>query len=373
MKIAIWHNLPSGGGKRALYSHVAGLVARGHQVEAWCPASADEQYLPLSDFVTEHRLPFKVPPPSPSTPAKITARLLGHPLLKEMNRHSEVCAEAILQGGFDLVLAASCQFYFVPRLSHFLRGRGLPLCLYLQEPNRVRYEAMPELPWLSPSRSLPGHSLSHRWLQWAADRWRIGYLRTEARREVEDARLYDLILVNSYYSRESIVRIYGLDARVCYLGYDSATFRRLQPPPPRERFVVGLGSMTRIKGVATAIEAMACLPVPRPPLVWVANSEHVHYRREMEALAAQKQVDLQVRSHIGDATLVDLLNRASLLLYTSNLEPFGYAPIEANACGAPVVGVAEGGIRETVIDGLNGFLCDRDPRGAGTGDEPVVE
>jgi len=35
MKIAVWHNLPSGGGKRALYHHVRGLVERGHRVESW--------------------------------------------------------------------------------------------------------------------------------------------------------------------------------------------------------------------------------------------------------------------------------------------------------------------------------------------------
>ena len=41
----------------------------------------------------------------------------------------------------------------------------------------------------------------------------------------------------------------------------------------------------------------------------------------------------------------------------SALEPFGLAPLEANACGTPVVAVAQGGVRETIIDGQNGFLC----------------
>jgi len=39
------------------------------------------------------------------------------------------------------------------------------------------------------------------------------------------------------------------------------------------------------------------------------------------------------------------------------LEPFGYAPLEANLCCLPVVGIAEGGLRETIIDGVNGFLA----------------
>jgi glycosyltransferase involved in cell wall biosynthesis len=64
---------------------------------------------------------------------------------------------------------------------------------------------------------------------------------------------------------------------------------------------------------------------------------------------------------VSDAELLDALNRARVMLYTSRLEPFGYAPLEANACGTPVVAVAEGGVRETVLDGVNGFLAERDP------------
>ena len=54
MKIAVWHNLPSGGGKRALYYHVRGLVERGHEITCWSLDTADHSYLPLSEFASEH-------------------------------------------------------------------------------------------------------------------------------------------------------------------------------------------------------------------------------------------------------------------------------------------------------------------------------
>lgn len=48
------------------------------------------------------------------------------------------------------------------------------------------------------------------------------------------------------------------------------------------------------------------------------------------------------------------------MIYTSRLEPFGLAPLEANACGTAVVAIAEGGVRETIRHGVNGFLVPED-------------
>jgi glycosyltransferase involved in cell wall biosynthesis len=44
------------------------------------------------------------------------------------------------------------------------------------------------------------------------------------------------------------------------------------------------------------------------------------------------------------------------MAYAPRLEPLGLAPLEAGACGLPVVAVAEAGVRETVVDGITGSL-----------------
>jgi glycosyltransferase involved in cell wall biosynthesis len=49
------------------------------------------------------------------------------------------------------------------------------------------------------------------------------------------------------------------------------------------------------------------------------------------------------------------------MLYAPRLEPFGLAPLEANACGLPVIAVAEGGVRETIVNEVNGLLVDSAP------------
>jgi glycosyltransferase involved in cell wall biosynthesis len=109
------------------------------------------------------------------------------------------------------------------------------------------------------------------------------------------------------------------------------------------------------------IEAVSRLGEPRPPLVWVANAVKTSYQKDMEEFARSLKVPFEIRLLISDRELVDVLNRAAMMLYAPRLEPFGMAPLEGNACGLPVVAVAEGGIRETIVDGVNGLLVDADP------------
>ena len=52
MKIAVFHNLPSGGAKRALYGNIKYLV-KEHEVDVFVPSTANEEYLPLEKIVNK--------------------------------------------------------------------------------------------------------------------------------------------------------------------------------------------------------------------------------------------------------------------------------------------------------------------------------
>src|SRR6184192_2997391 len=98
MRIAVCHNLPSGGGKRALYYHVRGLIERGHSVEAWCPSTSDRNYLPLSELITEHVLPIDICQQGGSVLRRsLMGGLQGNELreAKALDEHCRRCADEI--------------------------------------------------------------------------------------------------------------------------------------------------------------------------------------------------------------------------------------------------------------------------------------
>jgi len=374
MKIAVWHNLPSGGGKRALYYHVRGLVERGHSVEAWCPPSSNRDYLPLGQLITEHVVPLEVPYSRIDrwlTRSKILGTELRSHLLAEvkaLNEHCRRCAEQINRGDFDVLFANSS---FIQAVSSIGRRVTIAKALYLQEPNRGLYEASEQgLLWVaipSVNRLLlkPRYAAS-----FTANVIGTQQLRVLAREEALNARAYDTVLVNSMFSRESLLRAYGLDARVCYLGVDTTLF--VNQRRRRERIVVSVGELSRHKNARFIVEAVGKLPNPRPRLEWIGNVAERSYETEVRQRARELGVDFEMRVNVSDRELVEKLNSAGVMAYAPRLEPFGFAPLEANACGLPVVAVAEGGVRETIIDGVNGLLVPSEPKAMAAAIEKVL-
>jgi glycosyltransferase involved in cell wall biosynthesis len=370
MRIAVWHNLPSGGGKRALYYHVKGLVERGHTVEAWCPPTADQAYLPLGEFAREHVVPLDwTPPPDGQRLKRAVPRFRDfYRLMRAMTRHCQQCAAEIDQGGFDLLLANSCYLLASAPIARYART---PAQLYLHEPYRGLYESAPPQPWAAfhaPRKVW----WSPRYLKYfIPNEIDVYRLRLQQREEYYSARAFARILVNSYYSRESVLRAYGLASTVVYLGVDTNLFapRGLR----REFMVVGLGSFSRTKNIELVIKALAGLSEPRPRLVWIGNFGISWYIEELVNLARTLQVPFEPRLLVTDEQLVDTLSRASLMAYAPRLEPFGLAPLEANACETPVVAVAEGGVRETIVDNVNGLLVAPEPADMARGIQRLLD
>ena len=351
MRVAVVHNLPSGGARRALLEHCRGLRARGHVVELFHPDTADEAFLPLATAADRTRV-WRAPRP-PGREASLFGNLgprgmyQSARLLRAIRRINREMAAAIDSGGFDVVLAGHDQFTHAPGALRHLRT---PTAYYCQEPLRFVYEAPMGL-------DIPanGGSLA-RLMRWSL----TGAVKSVLRPlDAGSVRAAKIILANSIYSHESIMRAYGRAARVVYLGADAERFRPLGLP--RGDFVLTVGAMHPAKGHDFVVAALGRVPAARRPrLVVVCDRGYGVYRQLLEAHAARAGVTLEVRERVPDSELVELYNRARLVCYAPYLEPFGLVALEAMACGTAVVAVAEGGTRESIRPGVTGVLTMRD-------------
>jgi glycosyltransferase involved in cell wall biosynthesis len=129
----------------------------------------------------------------------------------------------------------------------------------------------------------------------------------------------------------------------------------------RENMVLTVGACIPAKGFDFIVGSLSRIGSSiRPKLIAVSNSVDLTWKSYLEELARRLSVDIEIRSLIGDEELVRLYNSAKLVLYAPYLEPFGLVPLEAMACGTPVVAVKEGGVRESIVHDKSGVLVDRD-------------
>lgn len=347
MRIAVFHNLPSGGAKRALAEHVRRLSAT-HVVDVYAPSIACHEYADLRPFSACHQIyPFR-PAPSFRRPFGLFNFGVRAVDLGRMRGLHRTMAQQIDSGGYDVALVTSDQLMNTPAILQFLQA---PTVYYCHDPLRRLYDP----PINREYNALTGTAA------WA-DRLnplKPWYLRRLGALDRSSLLAADLILTNSHFMRESLYRIYGRSAKVCYLGIDNDLF--CPQRQPRERFVLAVGSVNPIKGFDFLIASLARVPAEvRPQLLIVGNFAVPDEHQYLMTLAARHGVDVKFKIMVEDAELVGLYRRAQMTLCAPVLEPFGFTPLESMACGTPVVGVAEGGIRETVRDGETGFLVDRD-------------
>ena len=81
----------------------------------------------------------------------------------------------------------------------------------------------------------------------------------------------------------------------------------------------------------------------------------------IKKLAKTYGIRVKVIRKASDKDLIDFYNRARLCLFVPVNEPFGLIPLEAMACGLPVVGIDEGGVTETMKES-RGWLAKRNPK-----------
>jgi glycosyltransferase involved in cell wall biosynthesis len=360
MRIAIYHDLPSGGAKRTLYESMKRL-SRRHALDVYSLDTADQNFCNLREFSKEEFV-FHF------SPSKLFRRPFGR--LNQAQRWLDLLrldhlarkvARIIDDRKYDLVFAEPCMWTQAPLILRYLQT---PAIYYCHEPPRGLYEIT--------FRSTGGNASLRSALN-AVDPFLRLYQSTAQHLDRSAVRSANLTLVNSSFIRDRVKRIYDINSTISYHGVDTEVFCS-GPELGTEDYVLSVGAIHPHKGFDFLIESFSYIDrTIRPPLHLVGNMKNQSEQDFLQQLASEREVDLHIEVGVDQKTLVQKYKQSALVAYAPYNEPFGLVPLEAMACGKPVVGVAEGGIKETVIDKYTGLLVERDAQKFGQAVQSLLE
>ena len=158
----------------------------------------------------------------------------------------------------------------------------------------------------------------------------------------------DRFLANSRYIADRIRRYYNRPSVV--VPPPVATDFYTPDGRSREGFALVVSALVPYKRVELAIDACRLADLP---LTIVGSGPD---RSRLEGRAAGRVSFLGWRS---DEDVRELYRTASVVLLPGE-EDFGIVPVEAMACGTPVVALGRGGVLDTITDGVTGVLVDDD-------------
>ena len=336
-RLAVFHNLPPGGG-----INVAGGLLRELQsffsITAHCPEGSSALAVPKN--ISIKKWPFR-------GGRRISGlRKLAAPLSLPARLHAfdRLClriAEEI-NSTSDIALVHNSMFVAAPPILKYLTVPSIYFCyefprhIYEKELIRRTSNGFFKL-LLSPLRGM------------------------ESKIDKESAAGADGIVTLSSWMKSRITDIYGLDSSIVMPGVDTDFFR-FEKNTVRKHMILSIGALWPFKGHKMAVDVLSRIPPDRrPALIVIADREYPGYGAELERSAALMGVDLNIKRAISNEDLLQFYSTCKAVLCCGHNEPYGLVPLEAMACGIPVIAVREGGFIDNIESGKNGMLVNRDP------------
>lgn len=156
----------------------------------------------------------------------------------------------------------------------------------------------------------------------------------------------DVVLANSKNVQGRIRKYLGMDSTVLYPPCDTRSFRWIGDG----EFYLSTARLSPLKQVDKVVEAF--VKMPNKKLVVASGGPELP---RLKAMAADAP-NISFAGWLSEQQLQNLVGRAIATIYVPIDEDFGMSPVESMAAGKPVIGVAEGGLTETIIDGQTGIL-----------------
>jgi len=146
----------------------------------------------------------------------------------------------------------------------------------------------------------------------------------------------DEFIANSHFIAKRINKSYRRQSTVIYPPVDTSRFTLHEA---KEDFYLTASRMVPYKKIPLIVEAFAAMPDKR--LVVIGTGP------EMERVREVASANVTLMGYQSDEVLRQYMQRARAFVFAAE-EDFGIAPIEAQACGTPVIAFARGGVLETI-------------------------
>jgi len=167
----------------------------------------------------------------------------------------------------------------------------------------------------------------------------------------------EAIVAVSRHSAKQTQRCYGTDKPVQVL------YNAIRVPPVNtgvlrhEHEVVFTGSLVPIKGIAELVQQWPLVKkqVPGAKLIIYGKGKEEPLRQLLPAGLAES---VEFKGHVPRDRIFEALSRATLAVFPSYSETFGYGAVEAMALGCPVIYTKRASGPEVVSDGESGLLVD---------------
>ncbi len=252
----------------------------------------------------------------------------------------------LVWGGFDFsefdVVIGSSSWYVT---KGFKKGQKTVEVCYCHTPPRYLYGYTTSIDWKkNPLIRMYGVLVNH-------------FMRVY---DFEAAQRVDWFIANSKEVAGRIKKFYRRDSTVIYPPADVSRFQR---PDARDQkgktgnwsletgYFLVVSRLVASKNVDLVVKVCSKLNLPL---------KVVGTGRELENLKAMvgDKSNIEFLGEVKDDRLVGLYQNCRAAIFAASDEDFGLVPVEAMAAGKPVVALAEGGVKETVIDGKTGVYFD---------------